>query len=56
MSIEALKSALPEYAKDLRLNLASVAAEAARIAAVVHAVAVTLECENSAAAEFAAAA
>ena len=29
MSIESLKSALPEYAKDLKLNLASVAAEAA---------------------------
>ena len=29
MSIEALKSALPEYAKDLKLNLASVAADAA---------------------------
>jgi alkyl hydroperoxide reductase subunit D len=29
MSIESLKSALPEYAKDLRLNLSSVAAEAA---------------------------
>jgi alkyl hydroperoxide reductase subunit D len=29
MSIETLKSALPEYAKDLKLNLASVAAEAA---------------------------
>ncbi len=29
MSIESLKSALPEYAKDLKLNLSSVAAEAA---------------------------
>src|SRR5262249_43575857 len=29
MSIEALKSALPEYAKDLKLNLSSVAAEPA---------------------------
>jgi alkyl hydroperoxide reductase subunit D len=29
MSIETLKSQLPEYAKDLKLNLASVAAEAA---------------------------
>lgn len=29
MSIESLKSALPDYAKDLKLNLASVAAEAA---------------------------
>lgn len=29
MSIETLKNALPDYAKDLRLNLASVAAEAA---------------------------
>jgi len=29
MSIESLKSQLPEYAKDLRLNLSSVAAEAA---------------------------
>jgi alkyl hydroperoxide reductase subunit D len=29
MSIETLKSALPDYAKDLKLNLASVAAEAA---------------------------
>ena len=29
MSIESVKSALPEYAKDLKLNLASVAAEAA---------------------------
>ena len=29
MSIESLKNALPEYAKDLKLNLASVAAEAA---------------------------
>lgn len=28
MSIESLKSALPEYAKDLKLNLSSVAAEA----------------------------
>ncbi len=29
MSIESLKSALPEYAKELKLNLSSVAAEAA---------------------------
>ena len=29
MSIETLKSALPEYARDLKLNLASVASEAA---------------------------
>ena len=29
MSIETLKNALPEYAKDLKLNLGSVAAEAA---------------------------
>jgi lipoyl-dependent peroxiredoxin subunit D len=29
MSIEALKSQLPEYAKDLKLNLASITAEAA---------------------------
>ena len=29
MSIESLKSALPEYAKDLKLNLSSAAAEAA---------------------------
>jgi alkyl hydroperoxide reductase subunit D len=29
MSIESLKAALPEYAKDLKLNLSSVAAEAA---------------------------
>jgi alkyl hydroperoxide reductase subunit D len=29
MSLESLKSALPDYAKDLKLNLASVAAEAA---------------------------
>jgi lipoyl-dependent peroxiredoxin subunit D len=60
MSIDTLKARLPDYAKDLRLNPSSLATEpvlteqqrateaiqaAVRIAAVVHAVAATLDGE-----------
>ena len=69
MSIETLKTALPEYAKDLKLNLASVVAEAASndqqrwgalvataIASRNGVVIRAIEAENIAVAEFAAAA